>query len=390
MSKPQPQQQPTDPQNEYRWTGKRMLMATSLLQVGLALPGALFMKRAGQEGVGVREMRLYVSKWIAPPPLRVRMPPTSRPVQREPEWETAVLERMLDFNTMDLRRGKGQIQSGGPPKDGIKSLTDPKVQPVGKAADFDADERVVVVTVGERTRAYPIGILNYHEAINDELGDVPVGVFYCPLCDSASVVDRRMDGRTLEFGISGLLANSNVLLHDRQDHALWSQVEMEAISGPYAGRSLTHLHNWQITTFARLKTEHPDATIVSKDTGHDNDYGMNPYGDYTRSQQLMFNQLDHRDDRFLNKARVIGIKYNDIVRAYPIAEMIRATESGDGDGRFEDSLGDATFKATVDPMNRAVRIDALPPGARVIHTFWFAWVAFHPDTQVYLSDGASP
>ncbi|GAB4191422.1 MAG: hypothetical protein Kow00105_05490 [Phycisphaeraceae bacterium] len=247
--------------------------------------------------------------------------------------------------------------------------------PIDRAA-YDDEARMVVVSMNGVTRAYPIAILNWHEAINDVIDGTPVAVIYCPLCDSISVVDRRIGDDVLEFGISGLLFNSNVLLYDRRDNALWSQVGLSAISGPNAGKSLTYLP-WTITTFAALAADHPQATVVTRDTGHDRDYDRNPYVRYFASDRLMF-PVTVEDPRLPAKARVIGVQLGEMTRAYPV-DVIAASETGSITDELE---GGHTLTLKADKSG-VVEVAHLPPGAKLVHSFWFAWAALHNDTTIY-------
>lgn len=278
------------------------------------------------------------------------------------------------FNTMNLAVAREEILSGGPAKDGIPSLSKPKTVDVGQASYLKDGDRIITVTIGDTTRGYPVGVLNWHEAINDTLGDVPIAVIYCPLCDSVTVVDRRIDMKTLEFGISGLLHNSNVLLYDRTDNALWSQIGLGSISGPHAGQSLRHLP-WEITTFASFRNRHPEATVVAAETGYRRDYGRNPYESYFRTERLVF-PVAHRDRRLPVKMPVVGIRLGHVTRAYPVAAIQNAP------GRtFTDILTGHRVVLRADEAG-GVAVVEFPPGAQVAHTFWFAWAAFHPQTQV--------
>jgi len=277
------------------------------------------------------------------------------------------------FDTRDLKIPRSQIRSGGPPKDGIPALTDPDTAPLDQVRFADQD-RMVVVTMDDQTRAYPIKVLNWHEAVNDQLGDVPIAVIYCPLCDSVSVVDRRLGGHVHEFGISGLLYNSNVLLYDRTHHALWSQVALESVSGPHAGKALKHLP-WEITTFADLEKRYPKAEVVTTETGHRRDYTRNPYARYFANDRLMF-PVAHRDRRLGNKEPVVGVRVGDLTRAYPVEQIVEA------DGEIVSRIGDHTIKLQANRSGRVRVVDA-PDEAQVVHTFWFAWAAFHPKTEVY-------
>ena len=280
------------------------------------------------------------------------------------------------FNTDNLTLPREQILYGGVAKDRIPALVDPKTIKVAEADDLRPGERVIGVIVAGESRAYPINILMYHEAVNDTLGGVPIAVIYCPLCDSVSVVDRRLEGRTYTFGISGLLHNSNVLLFDRTDQALWSQVGMTAISGPNAGKSLRHL-SWEIVSLAVWREAHPEGTVLSVDTGYDRDYRRQPYGDYFVTDRLSF-PVSREDSRLPRKAPVVGVRLGETVRAYPVSEIRKAPG-----GLVRDTIDGEPIVLHADPESGSVRVVEAPAEAMVIHTFWFAWAAFYPETEVY-------
>lgn len=287
------------------------------------------------------------------------------------------------FNLDDLTVDPEQIRSGGPPKDGIPALTNPKTKAAARAEFLRPGDRVVGVSADGHSRAYPIRVLNWHEVINDKLGDVPIAVVYCPLCDSVSVLDRRMTkDKTVEFGISGVLLNSNVLLYDRTDHALWSQAGLEAISGPHVGTSPKHLP-WEILSFREWRKSHLEGTVVTLDTGHRRNYAVNPYADYFSTNRLMF-PVARQDDRLPAKTRVVGVRSGDTARAYPIKALAKTA-----DHRIRDQLDGKTIVIATDRAGQAVRIVERPEDAQVLHTFWFAWAAFHPDSDVYNPDHGS-
>jgi len=283
------------------------------------------------------------------------------------------------FDTSNLQLPEDRIFSGGPRKDGIPAITDPATVLVTDADFMLDDDRVVGVTLNGQSRAYPIKVLNYHECYNDTLGGVPIAVIFCPLCDSVSVVDRRLNGKTYEFGISGKLFNSNVLLYDRQDDALWSQAGLIAISGPNAGKSLRHLSGWEITTFVSWRDTHPDSSIATLDTGFypPQRYAGTAYASYFQTDRLMF-PVEPTDARFPNKFPVIGIMVGDQAKAYPVDRIASAP-----DGRIQDTVGGLriVLEATGEPLS--VRIVETPEGSKSLYTFWFAWYAFHPGTEVY-------
>ncbi len=321
---------------------------------------------------------LVYAPWRQSPSSAGRDGPAVQRAQAPPRDGPRLLSQ---FNTDDLTIPAAEIQAGGPPKDGIPALTDPHVVKAGDADFMRRDDRVVVVTLGETSRAYPIRALNWHEAVNDQLDDTPFTVIYCPPCDSVSVVDRRIEAgegevTTLEFGISGLLHNSNVLLYDRTDDALWSQVKFEAVSGPHAGSALKHLP-WEITTFDKWRREHPEGTVMSFRTGHRRDYQRNPYERYFQEDGLMF-PVSRRDDRLPDRARIVGVRVGDLARAYPVDRIASAA-----DGRVVDHLGEHRLVLEADAESGTVRVVEAPSAARTVHTFWFAWAAYHEDTGIY-------
>ena len=338
--------------NDYEWTPRRYALGAVILVAGAALIGTMTSR-------GVRAWSIPDGKAAA------------LAVQRRDTLAYAT----AFFNTGDLVLSAEQILYGGVLKDGIPSLTDPDTTAVGDAAFLPPDARVVGVTVGDESRAYPISVLMWHEVINDELAGVPIAVVYCPLCDSVSVVERRLGDQTYMFGVSGLLRNSNVLMYDRTDDALWSQLGGQAVSGPNAGRSLRHLP-WELTTFGAWSDTHPDATVVSFDTGWDRDYTRQPYGDYFESDRLIF-PIERRDDRLGVKEQIVGVAIDTTAKAYPVAAIAQAPG-----GTVRDSIGGQTL-VLESGADGGVRIVQAPQDAQVVHTFWFAWAAFYPQTEVW-------
>ncbi len=288
---------------------------------------------------------------------------------------SAGAQSLTEFNTNNLAVPAGELLPGGPPKDGIPALVDPEMIDLSAADYLDNESRVVVVDIDGDVRAYPIPILNWHEIVNDVIEGTPVAVVYCPLCDSVSVVDRRLDGEVYEFGVSGYLYESNVLMYDRTDDALWSQVGMNAISGPNAGQSLDHLP-WEIMTFAALQDTYPEASVLSRDTGHHRNYAGNPYESYFRSGRLMF-PISKEDDRLPKMEPVVGVKAGETVLAYPVSSIVEAEG-----GVLDDRLQNERLLIEADDSGR-VSVVELPSEAQVVHTFWFTWAALHPETEIH-------
>ena len=266
-----------------------------------------------------------------------------------------------------------EILHGGPPRDGIPALTKPERVPASESPWHD-DEIVIGVVRGGEARAYPVAILTWHELVNDTLGHEPILVSYCPLCGSALVFDRRVGGRTRTFGVSGLLYRSDLLLYDRETESLWSQIESAAVTGPALGVRLGVLRS-SLVPWGVWKREHPDTTVLSLDTGHHRDYGASPYGDYARSERLIF--PSPLDRRYHPKMPTLGVRLpGGAARAYPAIELVRAG------GLVEDELEGRAVEVRYDPDAQVFDVDA-PDELEVIEAYWFAWAAFHPDGTVF-------
>ena len=179
-----------------------------------------------------------------------------------------------------------EFTSGGPPKDGIRSIDRPSFVTVREADDWLKDrEPVAVVRVNGVTKAYPLSILIWHEIVNDEIGGEPVTVTYCPLCNTTIAFDRNFDGQVLEFGTTGRLRHSDLVMYDRQSETWWQQATGEGLVGQYAGDRLT-LIPATVMNWRSVKEQLEDALVLSRDTGFPADlrkrYGNNPYQGYDR------------------------------------------------------------------------------------------------------------
>jgi hypothetical protein len=308
-------------------------------------------------------------------------PPPAAPsdVLRRRGPDPAVPPIASDFNVEDLRVPPEMILRSRQPKDGIKALTNPPTSPVAAATFLEPASRVVGLTVDGVSRAYPINVLNWHELINDHLGRTDLAIAYCSLCDSVTVLDRRLGGKVYEFGVSGVVYQSNMLFFDRTDQALWSQMTSTAISGPMAGRTLRHIDGWELTTFGAWRRSHPDSTVVNFQTGQDYAYSSDPHRAYFETETLDPRYQDlPTDSRLRNKARIIGIHHGRESRAYPVDALKAA-----GRSTIVDRICGEPVEIAVDPAAGGVRIVRVPEAALVIHTLWFAWVARFPETEVY-------
>jgi hypothetical protein len=172
-----------------------------------------------------------------------------------------------------------EIASGGPPKDGIPSIDRPKFASVQVDSGLSPTEAVIGLSIGADARAYPLRIMIWHEIVNDIVGTVPVAVTYCPLCNSAVVFDRRVDASTLDFGTTGKLRHSDLVMYDRQTESWWQQFTGEGIVGKYSGSQLK-LVPARLESFADFKGRHPDGKVLVPSDPRLRDYGRNPYVDY--------------------------------------------------------------------------------------------------------------
>jgi hypothetical protein len=177
----------------------------------------------------------------------------------------------------------GEILSGGPPKDGIPSIDNPVFKPVPEIRDLAPNDPVITVGIGEDVRAYPLRIMIWHEIVNDVVGDRPVTITYCPLCNSAVVFDRRVGGRLLDFGTTGKLRNSDLVMYDRQTESWWQQFTGEAIVGTLLGNELK-LVAARLESFGDFKTKHPRGNVLVPSNPDARRYGQNPYVGYDSSR----------------------------------------------------------------------------------------------------------
>ncbi len=287
------------------------------------------------------------------------------------------------YNGFDLRDALIPIRAverGGPPKDGIPAIDRPKFVDAA-AAGLRADDRVLGLVHNGVAKAYPVRILNWHEVVNDRFGDAPVAVTYCPLCGTGIAFDASLGGQTLNFGVSGLLYNSDVLLYDRGTESLWSQLKQQAISGRLKGTRLQALP-LEHTSWADWHARHPTTRVLSTDTGFARDYAHDPYAGYERVQRLMFN-VEHRDDRFQPKEWVLGVTVGAARKAYPFTVLDGAAR-GRATYELRDTVGGQTIVVRYDARHRTARaLDTQGRALPYVMAFWFAWVAFNPDTEVY-------
>jgi len=285
------------------------------------------------------------------------------------------------------------ILPGGPPRDGIASIDQPRFARADAAGDLKPEDRVLGVSLNGQAKAYPIAILNWHEIVNDRFGATPVAVTYCPLCGTGMAFVAEVSGQPLEFGVSGLLYNSDVLLYDRQSESLWSQIDRRAISGAHEGERLDALA-LEHTTWGDWLQRHPDTLVLSRDTGHGRDYDHNPYASYEQEEGLYF-PVRFRAKGYHPKERVLGLEIDGHFKAYPFAELAKPgaahapqacppSLAAKPVGEVRDRLGGRAITVCFDADHGNATVwDAGGEPIPSVVGFWFAWYAFHPDTLVY-------
>jgi hypothetical protein len=364
-----------------------------------------------------------------PPGDETAPPPTPRGQLRVPQlgWQTDFSIASVDFS---------EIISGGPGKDGIPSIDEPRFESLADAREWQDDRApVIALEVNGEARAYPLSILMWHEIVNETLGGVPIVVTFCPLCNTALVFERELDGVLYDFGTTGNLRFSDLVMYDRQTESWWQQATGEAIVGTLTGTRLPFVPS-QIVALGDFAAAHPDALVLSRETGHSRNYGRNPYVGYDTVDQNPFLFRGEIDGRLSPMERVVAVNVGGESVAYPYSELARV-------GVVHDQLGDTPivvfWQAGVSSALDAALIDegrdigatgvfspivgeqqltfdpAAEEGALVDHEtgslwsifgvatdgplegerlepighgdyFWFAWAAFEPDTRIWTAD----
>lgn len=289
------------------------------------------------------------------------------------------------YNGFDVEGGliaPNEIDHGGPGRDGTPSLDKPQfLSGAQRDSQIRPGDRVMGVSYNGVAKAYPIAVLDYHEIVNDTFGDTPLTVTFYPLSGTGMVFLAEAGGQVLDFGVSGLIYNSDLLLYDRNTRSLWSQIMKTAVTGPLKGATLTQVPA-QYTTWANWSSQHPQSLLLSRDTGHERNYDQDPYAEYKRLPMVMYATL-HSDWRLPAKTWVVGITAGDEAIALPFAEL--------------DTL-ESALRVNVGGQALDVHWDKAAQSARVFDVdgmehpatagYWFAWVAFHPTTALYLSEPA--
>lgn len=338
------------------------------------------------------------------------------------EWKTDFKKHSVPLS---------EILSGGPSKDGIPAIDKPAFDTVAAADKWlKPKEPVILLTRNGEARAYPLQILIWHEIANDTVGGVPVAVTFCPLCNTAVAFDRRLEGRVLDFGTTGKLRFSDLVMYDRQTETWWQQITGEAIVGELTGKRLTFLPS-QIISWETFKTSFPQGKVLNRDTGHSRSYGRNPYVGYDNINSSPFLYTGPKDGRLPPMERVVTVSIGKEDAAYPFSmlEKVRVVNDSVGgtpivvlfvkgvvsvldNSSIPDSrdIGTAavferlldgkvlTFKSKGDRFTDeqtgsawtilGTAIAGPLAGQRLTpvvsgHHFWFSWAVFKPKTRIY-------
>jgi hypothetical protein len=296
------------------------------------------------------------------------------------------------FDLSTLLVSRDVLVSGGFARDALPAMNAPAALPAAVAKDGEkwggarkliSADRIIAVEVAGQARAYPLWILIWHEVVNDTLGGRPIAVTYSPLCDSAVVFERQVGDETLEFGVSGLLCNSNLVMFDRrpqrEQESLWSQLQMRAIAGP-AARARTRLRVLPSTImpWPEWRAAHPEGTVLLPDPGRRDRYKKSDaYDTYFKEHGLRFPVAPlPPSDGQPPKTPIVALATADgDWRVLRIAEIVENSGAG---GAWTTQVGGyaARFRTGGKPPTAWVQLDEpLPEGLKVVHSFWFAWYA---------------
>lgn len=271
------------------------------------------------------------------------------------------------------------VKDGGPPRDGIPSIDNPEFLMAQEETFLEDNDMVLGIYYNNIAKAFPVRILNFHEIVNDKFEGHPVVVTFCPLCGSGLAFNAKIEGSGKTFGVSGLLYNSDVLLYDRETETLWSQILSEGVAGPLAGKELEIIQTYN-TSWKDWKENYPNTLVLSTDTGYDRDYSRDPYPEYYTSEKVWF-PIQNSNDVMHPKAKVLGLEINGTFKAYPFHELNKTGKI------VRDEVNGKAIIIHFNHKEESGYITDLDNTVIPSTTlFWFAWVAFHPETEIYKSD----
>jgi hypothetical protein len=283
-----------------------------------------------------------------------------------------------------------EVKSGGPPRDGIPPIDDPKFQSAASETSLTPRDPVISVEINGDARAYPLRILIWHEIVNDTVGGKPVAITYCPLCNAAIVFDRTLDGKVLDFGTSGLLRHSDLVMYDRQTDSWWQQFTGGAIAGDYAGKNLTMLPA-RLESWADFTSRFPDGKVLVPNDPSMRRYGNNPYVGYDTAA-LPFLYRGKMPEGIDPMERVVAYRIDGKVHAVALTMLSKNPELMHGDITMKWKAGQASA------LDKASIADGRDVGSIIVQrknasgayedipydvTFAFVVEAFAPGTDIH-------
>ncbi len=304
----------------------------------------------------------------------------------------------------------------GASKDSIPSIDNPKFETISEAdKNLEDTDEVVGVIVDETARAYPLQYLRWHEVINDKIGDTPIAVTFSPLTGTINAFIRKVNKQSLSFGVSGKFYNNNNLLYDRPSQSLWTQLNGSSVVGEMTGITLDNVQNYMFT-WAKWKANYPESKIMSRDTSFFRSYNIDPYYEYSKSDSVYF-PVTYEDKRIFAKKIMYGVGNNSKYQTYTEENLLKQ-------GVVNGEIGDLKYVLIWDSNQDILRAynRVLEDGRELeiekkadkyydnesaewgldgkglskknlnvtllplfpIRTYWFSWVAFYPNTEIFI------
>lgn len=280
-------------------------------------------------------------------------------------WQTGELDSQDDTASFV------EIERTAIPRDGIPPLDYPEYISVEDAdAWIDDDELVLAFDYKGDKRVYPLQLMLWHEIVNEQLKGDPLVITYCPLCGSGIAYSRLLDGTELTFGNTGQLYRRNLVMYDRNTESYWSQIEGKAIMGELTGKKLTPI-SIDTVVWGQWKVAHPDSLVLSKDTGYRRPYGLR--GQFSEGDFLFY----ETSEDIQTHSVVYGVEVDGNYKAYRDKDLKEL-------GEIIDRIGEVEVKISRDDIGK-VTVSRTATGEEIIkeRDYWFAWLAFHPETELY-------
>jgi len=309
------------------------------------------------------------------------------------------------------------VFDGGPGKDGIPSIDNPTYVTASEVNYMDDNDLVIAIKSGDEIKAYTHPVLDWHEIVNDEIGDIKYALTYCPLTGTGIGWNRVINGQTTTFGVSGKLFNTNLMPFDRQTESYWSQLRLDCVTGELINEKSDNIMFFE-TTWKTWISLYPNAPIISTNTGFNRNYNQYPYGEYKTDNSLLFFPVDNQSNALPQKERVLSLYLNDITKVYTFDSFSESrvnviTDIVDGQniivvGSKEDNFmaafsnpSNISFEAVVDNYPVVLKdtegnewdvfgiaVSGPRKGQKLekptsMMAYWFAVVAFYPDVVIY-------